>query len=88
MEISITVPDELAERLHQHWADVPRHSFEALVVEACRDGLLTAAEVQDVLGLPSRYEADGFLKRAGIMLDYSADDLEQDLQTFASLPGR
>ncbi len=88
MEISITVPDELAERLNRHWADIPRHSLEALVGDACREGLLSPVEAQQVLGLSSRYELDGFLKRCGVFLDYTAADLQQDLETYRGLSGQ
>lgn len=82
MEISISVPDDVAERLHSKWNDLPRHVLEALVVDAYRQGVLTAAEVQRILGLPSRYDTDAFLKQAGADLDYTWQDLEEDLATF------
>jgi hypothetical protein len=82
MEISISVPDDVAERLHGKWNDLPRHVLEALVVDAYRQDVLTAAEVQRILGLPSRYETEAFLKQAGADLGYTWQDLEEDLATF------
>lgn len=82
MEISISLPDEVAERLHGRWQDLPRHALEALVADAYRQDVLTAAEVQKILGLGSRFETDAFLERAGADIGYTWKDLEDDLQTF------
>jgi len=82
MEISISVPDDVAERLHGKWQDLPRHVLEAVVADAYRPGVLTSAEVQRILGLASRYDTEAFLKQAGADLDYSRQDLEDDLRTF------
>ena len=82
MEISIKVPDEVGERLHSRWQDLPRYALEALVLDAYRREVLTAAELQAILGLPSRYDTDAFLKEAGADLGYTWQDLEEDLQTF------
>jgi predicted HTH domain antitoxin len=59
-----------------------------LAVEAYRAGILTAPEVQTTLGLSTRWETDAILKRAGAFLDYSEDDLRQDIATFRKLSGR
>lgn len=82
MEISIQVPDDVGERLHSRWQDLPRHALEALVVDAYRRDVLTAGEVQRILGLPSRYDTDAFLKEAGADLGYTLQDLEEDLQAY------
>ncbi len=53
-------------------------SLEAVVIEAYRRGILTAAEVRQTLGLRSRWEVDALLKQAQAYLDYTESDLEQD----------
>lgn len=88
MQISISLPDDVAERLHSQWEDLPRHALEALVADAYRRGVVTAAEVQHVLGLASRYDTDAFLKQAGADLDYTWQDLEDDLETFRAASRR
>jgi Uncharacterised protein family (UPF0175) len=82
MEISISFPDEVAERLHGRWHDLPRHALEAIVADAYREDVLTAAEVQKILGLGSRFETDAFLKQTGADLGYTWRDLEEDLRTY------
>jgi hypothetical protein len=88
MEISIQIPDDVGERLHSRWQDLPRHTLETLVVDAYRSKILTAVEVQGILGLPSRHDADAFLKAAGADLGYTSQDLEEDLKTFGEASRR
>jgi uncharacterized protein UPF0175 len=88
MVITFEVPDSLADRLRASWRDLPRHALEALTADGYRQGLLTSAEVQEVLGIPSRYELDGFLKQVGAYLDYTAEDLEEDVEGFLEKSGR
>jgi hypothetical protein len=71
----------VGERLHSRWQDLPRHALEALVTDAYRRDVLTVAEVQGILGLPSRHDTDAFLEEAGAGLGYTWQDLEEDLQT-------
>lgn len=80
MEISIAVPDDAALLMKQRWHDLPRRALEALVADAYREGVLSGAQVQRILGFESRFEVDAFLKRSGVYLNYTADDLEHDLQ--------
>lgn len=82
MEVLLQVPDDIVEKLEARWANLPRWAMQALAVEAYRSGALTSFEVQRMLGLSTRWETDEVLKRAGAFLDYSDDDLQQDLETF------
>lgn len=88
MEVLVTVPDDIVERLEARWTDLPRHALEGLAVGAYREGLLTAAEVQRTVGLSSRWETEEFLKRAGADLDYSETELQEDLATLEKLADR
>jgi predicted HTH domain antitoxin len=85
MEVSVEAPDDLVERLESRWTDLSRHALEALAVEACREGILTAAEVRRMVGLSTRWETDALLKRAGAYLDYCEEDLRQDIETARKL---
>lgn len=88
MEITFEVPDSVADRLQASWRDLPRHALEVLAADAYRQGLLTSNEVQELLGIASRYELDGFLKQAGAFLHYTASDLEEDVRGFLEKTGR
>jgi hypothetical protein len=80
MEISITVPDDIARQLGRRWEDLPRRTLEALVAGAYREGVITGPQAQQLLGLDSRMELDAFLKEAGIFLDYTEEDLAADIR--------
>jgi predicted HTH domain antitoxin len=85
MEVLLKVPDDIVEKLEAKGADLSRRALEALAGEAYRSGVLTAFEVQRMLGLSSRWETDEVLKRVGAFLDYSEEDLQQDIATFRRL---
>ncbi len=85
MTVAIDIPDDLVQRLRAQWGDVPRKALEAVAVEAYRGGALTAAEVQELLGLSSRWDTEAFLKRSMAHLDYTQEDLTQDLEELRRL---
>ena len=76
--VAIELPEDFASRLggEDNLANV---TLRALAAQAYRDGQLTHAEVQRVLGFKSRWETDSFLKQAGAYLDYTEADLDNDL---------
>lgn len=85
MQIAITVPDDLGARLADQWADLPRHALEALTADAYRQGVLSSAEVQRILALPSRFDVARFLEQAGVGVSYDEDELATDRQTWRDL---
>jgi len=85
MNVAIELPADIAQHLEEHWGDLARHALEALAIEGYRSGALTTAQVRRMLGFESRLEVDAFLKRAGVYLNYTEDDLAQDLETIRQL---
>jgi predicted HTH domain antitoxin len=85
MEVLLNLPDDVVEKLASRWEDLPRHAVEALAADAYRSGVLTSYEVQRMLGFSSRWETDDFLKSRGAYLDYTEEDLRQDLATLQKL---
>ncbi len=85
MHIDIEVPETIAQRLTEQWGDLPHKLLEILAIEAYRNEILTSAEVGRLLGLPSRWEVDAFLKQAEAYLHYTEEDLAQDRQTLQRL---
>lgn len=81
MVVELQVPDDIAEKLAKKWTDLPRCALEALAVDAYRERVLTAYEVQRLLGLSSRWKTEELLKRAGADLGYSEQDLQEDAAT-------
>jgi predicted HTH domain antitoxin len=80
MNLAIELPEDIAERLAAKWGDLSLAAREAIAIEGYRSGALSQAEVQRLLGLASRWEADALLKRAGVYLDYSEEDRARDLE--------
>jgi predicted HTH domain antitoxin len=88
MEVLLNVPDDIGDKLRESWSDLPGHALQTLAAEAYHAGVLTAAEVQRMLGLSSRWETDAVLKRAGAYLHYSEEDLRDDIETLRRLSSR
>ena len=71
-----------------HRIDSVRAGLEALAVEAYREGILTEAEVQRMLGHESRWGTEAFLARARAYHDYSEDDLDRDIAAIRKAENR
>lgn len=80
MDVCFTVPDDVSHHILEKRQDLPRCALEALAVESYRAGLLTEAEVQRMLNLSSRWQAEAFLRSSQAWLDYTETDLQQDIQ--------
>ena len=81
MNVAIEIPDEVARHLAATSGDVSRAVLEAVAIEGYRSGAITPAQVQQMLGLRSRWETEALLRRAEAFHDYTMDDLERDLAT-------
>jgi hypothetical protein len=79
MDLAIQLPEDVARQLEENWGDVPQRALEAIALEAYRSGVITEAEVQRMLNLPSRWQTDAFLKRSQAYLDYTEEDLKNDI---------
>jgi hypothetical protein len=78
MEITLNLPEDVAQGLTAKWGDLPRAALESLALEGYRAGALTQGQVRRLLGFGSRAEVDRFLKQHGVYLDYTVADLERD----------
>jgi len=87
MEVTVEIPEDIAQQLHTKWDNLPRGVLESLALEAYRSDTITMPQLRRLLGFESRNELDGFLKQAGIYLDYNLDDLKQDLETIRRVRG-
>lgn len=85
MQITVNLPDEIAQRLDQAWGNLSRHLLEIVVVDAYRCHKISTSEVRQILELPSLLETHAFLKRMGVYLNYDEVELERDLQTLKQL---
>lgn len=79
MNVAIEIPDDVGRALAAHGTDITRAVLEAVAVEAYRSGAITPAQVQQMLGLRTWWEAESFLRRAEAYHDYTMDDLDRDI---------
>ncbi len=81
MNITIELPDEIANSLQEKWQDMPRVVLESIALEGYRSGALGEELVRRLLGFTTRFEVHGFLKEHDVPLNYRLEDLEQDRET-------
>jgi hypothetical protein len=79
MQITLEVPDEIAEGLATN--DLPRVLLEAFALEGYRSGTLGEEQVRRLLGFRTRIQVDDFLKRHEAYLDCTVADVERDAET-------
>jgi hypothetical protein len=80
MEITVTVPDDFPAPLLPPGEEPARAALEAIGLEAYRRRRITGFQLRLLLGISTRYELDGFLKRHDIY-DYAIEDFDRDLAT-------
>jgi predicted HTH domain antitoxin len=77
MNISFEIPQEIERALKTNGADLNREAKEAFLVEQYRNDKISQHQLAQALGL-SRYEADGVLKRHGVALETTVDELRAE----------
>ncbi|MGD1942545.1 MAG: UPF0175 family protein [Leptolyngbyaceae cyanobacterium] len=85
MEITVQIPDDIAQRLDHPEDKLSHRLLEFIIADAYRCGKVSTAEVGQLLQLPNRMAVHTFLRRMGTYLNYDAAELEQDLQTLNEL---
>lgn len=77
MTVHIDVLKKIEEHLKAAWGDLSQAAKEALAIESYRTERLSVGGVAEMLGL-SVLEAEEFLKKHGIDMPYTLEDLEAD----------
>ncbi|MCA2620554.1 MULTISPECIES: UPF0175 family protein [unclassified Microcystis] len=85
MEITIYISEAAGQQLQKKWDNLPQKTLEALAIQAYRDGVMTLAEIQTLLNFSSRWETDEFLKLHQVYLDYTEEDLAEDVRNIEDL---
>lgn len=86
MNVAIDIPDELGQVLAAQAGGASRAVLEAVAIEAYRTGAITTAQVQEMLGLRSRWDTESFLRRAEAFHNYTIEDLERDIAAIRNTP--
>jgi predicted HTH domain antitoxin len=82
MDVTLRIPDDVAQRFAAAGSDVSRRALEALALEGYRDQTLTLFHVSEMLGL-SRIETEDFLGQHRVPLSVIGEaDLEREAAVF------
>jgi hypothetical protein len=84
MQITLELPEDIAQGLESRWKDLPRAAIKSLALEAYRSRALATTQLRRLLGFQARMQVDAFLKEHEIY-DYTAADSEQDRETLRQL---
>ena len=78
MNLTVEIPDDVAQRLSAVGGDLSRRALEALVAEEYKQGHLTKPDLRRLLSLETSDQIDGFLKAHDVWIDYTLQDLERE----------
>lgn len=88
MEVTLHIPDDVAQRLVASGGDVSRRALEALALEGYREQTLTLYQVSEMLGL-SRVETEDFLGQHHIPLSAIGEaDLDREAALYEAASRR
>jgi Uncharacterised protein family (UPF0175) len=51
MKVAIELPEDIAHQLEAKWGNITKAMLEAIAIEGYRSGVLSQAQVQQLLGL-------------------------------------
>ncbi len=80
MEVTVEIPDEVANQLQLNGDKLPRRLLGSFAAEGYKSGELTHGQVGRILSL-SWHQVEAFLKEHNAELHYTEEDLEQDKET-------
>ena len=86
MILTVEIPDAIAVRLSAEGGqDLSRRALEAFLAEEYRHERLSEPELQQLLGIETSYELDGFLKAHDIWIEYTQQDAERERRSLERL---
>ncbi len=85
MDVTLQIPDDLADQLSAGGRDLSRRALEALIADEYRQGRLTKPDLRRLLGFETSDQIDGFLKAHDVWFDYTMEDLERERAGFRRL---
>jgi hypothetical protein len=85
MNLTVHIPDDLANRLNASGGDLSRRALEALAAEEYKHDRLTKPELQQLLGIETSFQLDDFLKAHDVWIEYTQEDAERERKGFQRL---
>ncbi len=84
MQLRIDIPEKLESALSREWGDLSAAAMEALAIESYRTGKISIGFLAEMLGI-GVIEAEAWLAKRGVPLNYTMADLEADRADLARL---
>ena len=81
MQVTFSIPDDLAPQIISEGKEPARAVLEALALEGYRSEQISEAEIRQLLGFETRMEVHAFLKEHGAFLHYSLEDAAKDRES-------
>ncbi len=82
MEVTLHIPDDIAQQLSAEGRDLSRHALEALAIDGYRTRALTLYQISQMLGL-TRGETEDFLGHNQVPLaDVTVAELDREAALF------
>ncbi len=78
MNLTVEIPDDVAQRLNAAGGDLSRRALEALVADEYRHGNLEKPDLRRLLGLETSDQIDTFLRAHDVWIEYTLDDLQRE----------
>ncbi len=85
MQVSLQIPDELADRIGGHVALLEKAALEAVAAKAYEEELLSLDQVRILLDLPSSWEAMALLKKHQVWPGHDIDEVLEDMAVLATI---
>lgn len=78
MEVTINLPEDVAQVFLKNGASIEREVLEATAIEGYREGKLSQAQVRLMLGFATDMQTDAFLKEHKVYLEYDLEDIKRE----------
>ena len=85
MDLTVEIPDDIASQMSAAGGDLSRRMLESFALEEYKAARISKAQLRHVLGFETRYELDGFLKAHDVWMNYTIDDVRQEVATLQRL---
>ncbi len=80
MEITINLPEDVANVFLADGENLEREILEATALEGYRSGKLSQAQVRRMLNLATDMQVDAFLKEHEVYLEYDLNDIKRETE--------
>jgi hypothetical protein len=87
MQITLELPEDIAQGLETKWKNLPRVALESLALEAIRTDALTPAQFRRMLGFETSTQLDTFLREHKIH-ESTVLDFEKNRETVREFRAR